>query len=215
MPYDAKSTPRPPDCDTIASGARHLALVEPRRVERLVPAPHAHAVRSEQHGAGRRTRAATRGSTARPSSPVSREADRDADERAHAARQTVLDHVLEAPAPAPPAPPARTAPAARAATAPWRVPAPPVARSLTRWTGRGRRRAARRARSRTPTSPGRRTPRRPRPSAGRAAAAAPAASRLEQRPADDQPLDVVGALVQLLELGVAQPPLDRVLGEYE
>ena len=76
---------------------RRLALVEPGRVERFVPAPHAHAVRPEQHGAGlpdaRRHALLQR----TPLRPGLREADRDPDERAHAASQAVIDHLLEGP----------------------------------------------------------------------------------------------------------------------
>ena len=95
MPYDTKSTPEPARLRDERERTGHLAVVEPRGVERLVPGPHAHAVRAEQHGARLAHAAADALLDRAPLLPRLREPDRDADERPHAAGQAVLDDLLE------------------------------------------------------------------------------------------------------------------------
>ena len=74
---------------------RHLAVVEPGRVEPLVSSPHSHAVRPQQDGALLAHPAGDALLDRTALGPRLGESDRDADERPHAPRKAVLDHLLE------------------------------------------------------------------------------------------------------------------------
>ena len=136
MPYDAKSTPRPPDCETSASGPGTWPLSSHAASNDSWPLHTPMQFGPSSTAPAARTRAATRVLDRAALLPRLREADRDADERPHAARQPVLDDLLEGAAPAPPAPPGRPVLPGRAATPPSACPCTVGLRALTSSTRR-------------------------------------------------------------------------------
>ena len=136
MPYDMKSTPSPPDCDTIASGpgtwpwsshAASNASCPLHTPMQFGPSRTAPAARTRRGHALLQCEALRAGLG---------EADRDADERPHAARPGRPRRPPRTPAPAPPAPRSRRARRSSRSDGTVACPCTSGARALTRCTRR-------------------------------------------------------------------------------